>query len=97
DPEMNDVKNCYGYGIRSFLGCPYFIDGKFAGFISCAANTNRQWSTEEVIFVRAVSDALTLSFRSYHRKEQQILLEEKQHQIQELNESLEEKVIRRTA
>jgi hypothetical protein len=79
----------------STIACPYFIDGKFAGFFSCCAS-DRKWSAEDVIFVRAISDALPLAFKSHQRKKQQLLLEGKQRQIEELNDSLEKKVASRT-
>lgn len=79
----------------SLLACPYFIEGKFSGFFSCRAR-NKQWASEDVIFVRAISDTLRLAFKSHHRKSEQLLLEAKQKQIEELNDSLERKVSERT-
>lgn len=80
----------------STIGCPYFIEGKFAGFFSCRAR-ERKWSAEDVIFVRAISDTLPLAFKSHQRRRQQFWLEAKQRQITELNESLEQMVSQRTA
>jgi hypothetical protein len=82
-------------GIDSMINCPYFIDGKFAGFISCRAN-ERQWSQEDIIFVRAISDTIPLAFKSHGRRVQQNLLEAKQREITEINGSLERKVRERT-
>lgn len=79
----------------STIECPYFIDGKFAGFFCCCAH-DRKWSAEDVIFIRAISDALPLAFKSHQRRKQQLLLESKQRQIEELNDSLEKKVTLRT-
>jgi len=79
----------------AMIACPYFIEGKFAGFFTCHAD-NRQWTAEDVIFVRAISDALPLAFKSHERKNQQLLLEKRQQLITELNESLEQKVVERT-
>jgi signal transduction histidine kinase len=78
------------------IDCPYFIEGKFAGFFSCRA-VNRKWSAEDMIFIRAICNMLPLAFKSHHRKRQQTLLESKQRQIEELNDSLEKKVTERTA
>jgi K+-sensing histidine kinase KdpD len=80
----------------SMIDCPYFIEGKFAGFFSCRA-VNRKWSAEDMIFIRAICNMLPLAFKSHHRKRQQTLLESKQRQIEELNDSLEKKVTERTA
>lgn len=91
--KMTDGRN----GFKSMIGCPYFIEGKFAGFIGCKSNNYKKWSTEDIIFTRAISDALSLSFKSHQRKKQHSELEEKQLYIEELNESLEEKVLQRTA
>jgi hypothetical protein len=79
----------------SMIACPYFLEGKFAGFISCSASP-REWLQEDIIFIRAMSDALPLAFKSHFRKLQQQLLEEKQREITEINESLERKVEERT-
>jgi hypothetical protein len=98
--ETNEAKQLrvlfrYSEGKDSMINCPYFIEGKFAGFISCRA-TSRKWSSEDVIFVRAISDTMPLAFKSNIRKRQQELLEEKQREITEINESLERKVYERT-
>jgi energy-converting hydrogenase Eha subunit C len=82
-------------GTDSMINCPYFIDGKFTGFISCRAS-QRQWSQEDIIFVRAISDTLPLAFKSHGRRIQQNLLEAKQREITEINGSLERKVKART-
>jgi len=96
DPEINELKKIGHYDFKSMIGCPYFIEGKLAGFIGCKTDRNEKWSTEDIIFVRAVSDALSLSFKSHQRKKQHSQLQEKQRHIEELNESLEEKVAQRT-
>jgi hypothetical protein len=80
----------------SIIGCPYFIEGRFAGFFTCVAS-DRKWSSEDVLFIRAISDTLPLAFKSHQRKIQQLLLEEKQRQITELNDSLERRILERTA
>jgi signal transduction histidine kinase len=82
-------------GTDAMINCPYFIEGRFAGFISCRAS-QRQWSQEDIIFVRAISDTLPLAFKSHGRRLQQNLLEAKQREITEINGSLERKVKERT-
>jgi hypothetical protein len=82
-------------GTDAMINCPYFIHGKFAGFISCRAS-QREWSQEDIIFVRAVSDTIPLAFKSHGRNVQQTLLEAKQREITEINGSLERKVKERT-
>ncbi len=96
--EMNELRMVPGgFDFKAMIGCPYFIEGKFAGFIGCKTSSSKEWSTEDIIFARAISDALSLSFKSHQRKEQHSLLEERKRHIEELNESLEEKVSQRTA
>ena len=77
------------------INCPYFLEGKFAGFISCRSS-DKVWMAEDIIFVRAVSDTISLAFKSHHRILQQQMLEQKQREITEMNESLERKVRERT-
>jgi hypothetical protein len=95
--EAQQLKSLFQYaaGNNAMINCPYFIEGKFGGFISCRAE-DRKWSSEDVIFVRAISDILPLAFKSHSRRVQQLLLEEKQREISEVNESLERKVEERT-
>jgi len=78
------------------IGCPFFIEGKFGGFFACRS-TPRTWAEEDILFVRAVSDTLALAFKSHQRKMQQRLLEHKQREIEQVNESLEQKIADRTA
>jgi hypothetical protein len=79
----------------SLIACPYFLEGKFGGFISGSANA-REWLQEDIIFIGAMSDNISLAFKSHFRKLQQQLLEEKQREITEINASLERKVEERT-
>jgi hypothetical protein len=82
-------------GNDAMINCPYFLEGKFAGFISCRAS-GKTWMAEDIIFVRAISDTLSLAFKSHQRILQQEALEEKQREITEINELLERKVMERT-
>lgn len=95
--ESDQLKSVFvcSPGTDSMINCPFFIDGRFAGFISCRA-TMRSWSQEDLIFVRAVSDTIPLAFKSHGRRIQQNLLEAKQREITEINGSLEKKVKERT-
>jgi hypothetical protein len=95
--EADQLKSVFvcSPGTDSMINCPYFIDGKFSGFISCRAS-QREWSQEDIIFVRAISDTLPLAFKSHGRRVQQNLLEAKQREITEINGSLEKKVKERT-
>jgi hypothetical protein len=85
----------HSQGNHAMINCPYFLDGKFAGFISCRSS-EKTWMAEDIIFVRAISDSISLAFKSHHRKLQQQMLEQKQLEITEINESLEKKVMERT-
>jgi hypothetical protein len=82
-------------GKDSMINCPYFMEGRFAGFISCRAS-GKSWMAEDIIFVRAISDTVSLAFKSHQRIAQQRMLEHKQREIEEINESLERKVKERT-
>jgi hypothetical protein len=82
-------------GDDSIITCPYFLEGHFAGFISCRASA-KTWAAEDIIFVRAISDTISLAFKSHQRILEQQTLEEKQLEITEINESLERKVMERT-
>jgi hypothetical protein len=82
-------------GNDSMINCPYFLEGKFAGFISCRSSA-KTWMAEDIIFVRAISDTISLAFKSHQRTLQQQLLEQKQREITEINGSLERKVMERT-
>jgi hypothetical protein len=94
--ESHQLKAILRCSAETMTSCPFFIEGKFAGFISCQT-AQRQWCQEDLIFLRAVSDTIPLAFKSHARRMQQQLLEEKQREITEINNSLEKKVNERTA
>lgn len=77
------------------IGCPFFIEGRFGGFFICKTSA-RTWFEEDIIFIRAVSDTLSLAFKSHQRKLHQRLLEQKTKEVEETNQSLEQKVAERT-
>jgi hypothetical protein len=95
--ESRQLKSLFqrSTGNDTMINCPYFLDGKFAGFISCRVS-DKIWVAEDIIFVRAISDTISLAFKANYRKLQQQILEEKQREITEINESLERKVMERT-
>lgn len=95
--ESRELKSLFqlSTGNATMINCPYFLEGKFAGFISCRVS-DRTWVAEDIIFVRAISDTISLAFKANFRKLQQQILEEKQREITEINESLERKVMERT-
>jgi len=96
DPTIQQLHVCFPNSEDdSLIACPYFMEGTFAGFFCCRSKS-REWSEEDVIFTRAISDTLQQVFKSYQRKRQQELLSEKQRQIEYLNGSLEQKVLERT-
>jgi hypothetical protein len=86
---------CNSVGNESMINCPYFLEGKFAGFISCRS-VDRVWLAEDIIFVRAISDTISIAFKSHQRVQHQQLLEQKQREITEINALLERKVMERT-
>jgi len=95
--ETDQIRSVYMRtpGSDSMINCPFFINERFGGFISCRA-TERSWSQEDLIFVRAISDTIPLAFKSHERRVQQNLLEAKQREITMINGSLEKKVKERT-
>lgn len=98
--------------IKSMLDVPFYIDGKLGGVICCEnQNEIREWYVEDENFVHSMADYISLSFESAERKnEQDIILKQKNEIsfqndilntqkdfIENINQSLAQKVADRTA
>lgn len=97
--------------IYSLLDCPFMVDGKLIGVISCENQyVHRQWTPSDILFIQSLSDFISLSHKSH---ESQVLLQqiqsqnealrEQRHEIEAMNEqlslmneTLEQKVLERT-
>ncbi len=58
--------------IKSMLDIPYFIDGKLAGVICCEAqNKYRNWTDEDIAFIKGVADVITIAIKTKQQLEEQ--------------------------
>lgn len=51
-------------GIRSVLLVPYFNEGKINGIISCESIEEKEWTDEDVEFLKSCADLITLTFNN---------------------------------
>ncbi len=82
--------------IVSMMDSPFFISGKLGGVICCEHRQERPWANEDILFVQALSDIVTVSIMNQERRAYEATLLEKQSEIIQINESLETRVKQRT-
>lgn len=82
--------------IESMLDTPYFLDGKLGGVICCEHQTHRHWLPEDIIFVQALSDIVSLVFRAAQRRGYEAKIRSQKKEIVRANQGLEEKILERT-
>jgi GAF domain-containing protein len=82
--------------IVSMMDSPYFISGKLGGVICCEHRQAKNWANEDILFVQALSDIVTLSIMTQERRNYEAALLEKQAEIIQINQSLEMRVLQRT-
>jgi PAS domain S-box-containing protein len=51
-------------GIQSMLVVPYFNEGKMTGIICCENQEQKEWTDEDVEFLKACSDLVTLTYNN---------------------------------
>ncbi len=96
--QTRELKEKYlvSRGIASMMDSPYFISGKLAGVICCKHRQEKKWANEDILFVQALSDIVTLSIMTQERRNYEAALLEKQAEIIQINQSLEMRVNQRT-
>lgn len=112
DPYTSEFGTTYlsKQNIKAMLDAPLIINGKMVGIICCEDVRERNWNAEDILFVSAACDILTIAFKAMQAKQyiQEIKTKnehlfsqaEEIRQINEtlkaVNEHLEERVIERT-
>jgi GAF domain-containing protein len=82
--------------IQSMLDTPYFLDGKLGGVICCEHYQHRHWLPEDIIFAQALSDIISLMFRTTQRRQYETRIREQKKEIVRINQSLEQRIRERT-
>lgn len=83
--------------IFSLMDAPFFMDGELSGVICCEQqNSARQWSNEDIIFATSMADIISLSYRSFQRREYERHIRQQSREITRMNETLEDHVHQRT-
>jgi hypothetical protein len=84
--------------IKSMLDIPFFMKGKLVGVICCEQQNHvKKWSAEDVIFVKAMSNIVVLSYKSHIRRKAELKIKKQKSMIEKINQSLEKKVKVRTS
>lgn len=111
DTSAFSEKYLKAHNITSMMDAPFFMDGKLAGVL-CSEHQHefRKWSHEDIIFATSMADIVSLAFRSAARRtyekqlrelsreiqQQNELLKKKSEEVERINESLEQRVQKRT-
>jgi hypothetical protein len=82
--------------IVSMMDTPFFLGGELAGVLCCEHTNEIAWANEDILFVQALSDIVTISIMADMRRRDEKKLIEKQAEIIQINASLEERVKART-
>ena len=82
--------------IVSMMDTPFFLEGKLGGVLCCEQKQQRHWLPEDIIFAQALSDIITLVFRTQQRRQYETSLRQQRKEIERINQSLEAKVKERT-
>jgi len=79
-------------GIKSMLDVPYFLVGELAGVICCEAqNTYRNWTHEDITFVKGVSDIITIAIETEQKIKEQEKVKQNFEKFQATQEAMREK------
>jgi hypothetical protein len=97
-PSLKELVHPYliGQKITSMLDGPFFVDGKLGGVLCCESLNKREWKPEEVIFIKSMTDIISLAFKSKQRKDFEKLLLEQRDLVKKLNTELEKTIDERT-
>jgi hypothetical protein len=77
--------------IFSMLDVPYFVNGKFAGVICCEQTENKRlFDEEEVLFLKGISDIITIAIKSAQRKNAEDIIKQQSATIEKANKVLKE-------
>jgi GAF domain len=82
--------------IVSMMDSPYFLDGKLGGVICCEQLTHRHWLPEDIIFAQALSDIISLVYKSVQRKEYESKIRTHKKELARFNFNLEQSIQERT-
>ncbi len=98
-PETREFKETYlvPLDIHSMLDVTFSVDDELDGLICCEQQGGpRAWNSEDVIFVSAVTDVISLAYRAAQRREYERKLKTQSKEIARMNEELELRVKART-
>lgn len=77
--------------IKSMLDVPYFLDGVLGGVLCIEQQlSSKNWTAEDLLFARGVSDILTIAWKTFNRNIAEIKLQETNLQIEKINQELKE-------
>lgn len=100
DPRTVEFKKGYAdvFGIKSMMDSPYFIDGTLGGIICCEHQLyHKVWNLEDTLILKTLSEYLTLSEKTSQFAINNQLLEQRNQEIDQMNNHLEETIKARMA
>lgn len=75
-------------GVQSMLVVPYFNEGKITGIICCESLEQKEWTDEDVDFLKSCSDLITLSYSNYKINRTLDKLEDDQETMQTIIDNI---------
>lgn len=112
DPNTSEFGTTYlsKQNIKAMLDTPLIINGKLVGIICCEDVKERGWNAEDILFVSAACDILTIACKAKQAKQyiqeietknnallnQSEMIRQINNTLQSVNETLEERVAERT-
>ncbi len=98
DSHTFEFKDSYlrPHHILSMMDTPFFLDGKLGGVLCCEHQSNRHWVPEDILFAQALSDIITIVFKTQQRRRYEKKIRDHRREISRINQSLEDRVRERT-
>jgi hypothetical protein len=92
------------HSIKSLLDVPFYFENKIGGILCCENQDNyRPWTSEDIIFAISLGEIISLSHKAAARREFELRISEQnlkltmqRDEINQLNQSLEERIRART-
>lgn len=76
------------YGIKSMLDIPIWTKGALSGVLCCEHNEEKEWTEQEISFVRSIVDIYSLFFEEFKKRQIEKKLIENQDRFKFISENI---------
>lgn len=77
------------FNIQSLINLPIFIGGKLKLLVCCESCEKIQWDTDDINFVKSISDLISISIENNKRKEAEKKVKESERIYRQINETID--------